>query len=202
MPVPMIATVTSPITNRRKRTPTWKLIETFTAANGTQITSRASDNGITPVVWSGGYLASNAVIQNNRAQFGNSGIIYTCSTTLIRIVCGYVSINNGGYNDIRFYFTNTDATNGYGIRFNSNSLTIIDYTVGTLAWDAGGNPTGFTSGTVTIDLTAGGVTVTCVDGSIGTVVRNYTASMRNSTSAKVSIGGNPSSPAFDNLYAK
>lgn len=185
--------------NRRRRGGLQLLVyDSFTAANGTQINSRACDTGQTPVVWSG-YSAANATIQSNVAQFNNSGVIYTATKPIKRVVVDYVDLTTG-YNDIRFCFTNGDATDGFAVRYNAN-MQLLYYPVGLFAWDSGGNPSGFTTGTIQIDITAAGIAVKVTDNSLGVIQRTYTGAIGNTSSAKVSLGSNSGIPSFDNLKA-
>jgi len=177
------------------------VLDTFTAANGTQITSRACDTGQTPAVGTG--VAANATITSNISVFSSAGVYYTASRAIRRITASYNSIQSANQ-DLVFYIANTGSfvTDSYFLRFNngsSPSVFLMDLAVGVLSWTTGTATGTWTSGTVEILPTAVGITVTIVDGSLGTRVLTYAGAMRNSTSVYGGINGNSASPCFDDL---
>lgn len=173
--------------------------DSFTAANGTQIVSRACDTGQTPTCILGS--SSNATIQGNAAQLALATIQYATTMPVKRITAKYININNGVFNDIKFYFTPGVNSSGYAVRINgfSADLQFVDFGIGTMPWTTGGSPNGFTNGTLTVDCSATGVTVTVVDDVIGTKVVTYVAALSGSTNLVAGLSSNNAAPQFDDF---
>ena len=81
------------------------ILDSFTAANGTQITSRACDTGQTPSMGYGS--ASGAVIQGNTAQMNVAGIYYSAGKVYSKITVKYDTPL--GNSDIYFFIASGGA---------------------------------------------------------------------------------------------
>lgn len=175
------------------------LVDTFTAANGTQITSRAPDVGSTPTTWFG--AASLSTIQSNSAQFNNGGVFYTASRPYTSIYWEYINAAASN-NNTAFYQDAAPnvATQFYAIRILDNNLLFIDSTVGTVAWTTGTAAGTWTSGTCLLTPTAAGITLVVTDNSLGLRNFTYVGAMRNSVGAVwVALCDNKGTPSHDNL---